>query len=33
VRSTRGELRAIPLGKVKSVLEKYRVLNWQKSLP
>jgi D-aminopeptidase len=32
VRSSRGSLEAIPLDKVKVILEKYNVLNWDKTL-
>ena len=33
VSSSRGRLEAIPLQEVKSILAKYRVLNWNESLP
>jgi D-aminopeptidase len=33
VRSARGELRAIPVDEVKAILEKYRALQWLKTLP
>ena len=33
VRSSRGELEAMPLAEVERILAKYRVLNWGESLP
>ena len=33
VTSSRGKLEAIDVGKVKAILEKYRVTNFDKSLP
>jgi D-aminopeptidase len=32
VESSRGKLEAIPLDEVKRILEKYRVLNWDRNL-
>jgi hypothetical protein len=32
VESSRGKLEAVPLDEVKRILEKYRVLNWDRNL-